>query len=98
MSRYVSGPAFDGSSNKDEAVELCQQASKLISAVMQAVGPLRNVPYMREISFIIGNENSFVFAEYIFGLFPLFHGCYMLPRGFHASVGQFPRWPSLVVL
>ena len=50
-----------------EAGELCQHPPRPTQAVPQAGGPSRNVPYMHEISFIIGHGDSSVCTDCILG-------------------------------
>ena len=57
----------------DEGVELCRHAPRPTQAVLKGGGPLRNFPFMRSISYIIGSMDPSLFTDYVLGLATL--GC-----------------------
>ena len=53
---------------RSEAAWLAARVPAPTRAVMLAGGPLKNVPFMREISAIIGTVDSNLFVDFVFGL------------------------------
>ena len=51
-----------------KALVLCQHVLALTKTVLQASGPVRNVPFVREISYLAGNVDSSLWPDNVLGL------------------------------